>query len=455
MNGSKFLLSSLCCCLLVLPGFAQQRITLRDALEQKKVRMQISGERGEDGQHLFMRLRNVTAEVLIMLIPAGQIFASADTSVQDQIVTKEQVVVLTPETNKSLNLYSMCTQSWNMSPRKGEPFRLGPMAEGGLLALAEKISTKNYQNSTAQSAVWSLINRESVRHIYGEDTAMVREIAQIVADTRGIPLDSFLLAPRPHRLTIIRTSLEALFDRPIERASLGLYNAAGMRIRSYFQNRNFEKGFTQFRVGANHYEAANSTLYLRLTGADGQTLMERAVTAADSVTPTINFHSQAVMTYEVPQDCNATIGVYDEQDRLFFLVKENHPLRQGHNRGTYIAAHPLPYGHTYYMKVKVDGQTLAEQALDPNAPAPVLYPKSRLSGAFTFKTPTVLKDAEIAIYSGDGEKRRVVYEIDHLNPGQRALRYQFEHFDGPDQAFYIRLTDASGKVVAEKCISCQ
>jgi hypothetical protein len=455
MNMLKALSITLLCFLLTLPSFAQKRISLQEALDQKKVRIDVQGTGEFGGESMLVRLRNISREVLLLLIPAGQIFASADTAVQDQINTSEIELALGPGEKEAHTLFTMCTQSWNMAPRRGEQFRLGDMAKDGLLKLAQKISSKKYHNSTAQSAVWSLINDESVRRIYGQDTSMVREIARIVSEERNIPLDSFLFTPREHRLTVIRTSLEGLFADHIKGASLGLYNGRGIRVCSYFTNRNIEKGFSQFRVGANHYEGDDAELYLRLLGENGEVLMERQVFSTDSVTPTMKFYQQAVMHYEVEENTFADIGVYDEEDRLYFVVKENHPIRKGRNRGTYIAGHQMPYGHDYYMKIKVDGQTIAEQKLDPNAPPPVLHDKIRLQGSFQFTTQASLQDAEIAIYTEAGEKRRVIYEIQHLNRGKRALRYQYEHFDGPEQEFFIRLTDKDGDVVAEKCISCK
>lgn len=432
--------------------FGQEQISLEQALEQKLVRIALQGNGGYRGECLKVLVENLSPAALSVKIPAGQIFASEDTSVQDLIVTQEELLVMAPKERKTRNLLTMCTQSFNMSPSKGEKFRLGPLAVGGLLTLAQKISRKGYQNSTAQSAVWSLSNQESVRSIYGNDTTMVRDIAQTIHEVTGIAMSEFVFTPRTHTITSIRTSIEGLLKRDLRQARLDLVSPSGERIRTYFEGRKLEAGFRQFRVGASHTLGESAELYLRLTEGE-EVIFEKLVSPNDSVTPLLHLYQKVAIQYQVEEDIMATVGVYDEADNLYFLIKEGQKIKRGSNRGIFIAGCYVPQGEQYYIKLKVKGETFAEKALDPNAPPPQLFAKISLRGEFRFDVPEALSNAKVAIYTESGEMRRLIYEIHHLNPGNKHISYHFEHYDGPDESFYIRLTREDGSVAAERKIS--
>ncbi|MFK7926023.1 MAG: hypothetical protein AB8H47_29005 [Bacteroidia bacterium] len=430
----------------------QEQISLEQALDQKLVRIALQGNGGYRGECLKILIENLSPAALSIQIPAGQIFASQDTSVQDLIVTQEALLVMAPQERKTRNLLTMCTQSFNMSPSKGERFRLGPLAVGGLLTLAQKISRKGYQNSTAQSAVWSMANQESVRSIYGNDTAMVRDIAQTISDATGIAMSEFVFTPRTHSITSIRTSIEGLLKRDLREARLDLVSPSGERIRTYFEGRKLEAGFRQFRVGASHTLGETAELYLRLMEGD-EIILEKPVSPSDSVTPLLHLYQKVAMQYQVEQDIIAKVGVYDEADNLYFLIKEGQKIKQGNNRGIFIAGCYVPQGEQYYIKLKVNGESFAEKALDPNAPPPQLFAKISLRGEFRFAVPEIMSNAKVAIYTESGEMRRLIYDIHHLNAGNKRISYHFEHYDGPDQNFYIRLIREDGSIAAEQKIS--
>ncbi|MEL6591476.1 MAG: hypothetical protein AAFQ68_15405 [Bacteroidota bacterium] len=448
--------SSICCALFCIVLFssalAQERITIEDALQQKLVRIAIQGTGGYRGECLKVLIQNLSPEVLSLEIPAGQIFASADSNVQDLIITKEATLALAPKERKVRKLFTMCTQASNMAPSQGERFSLGEMAQGGLLALAQKIARNGYQNSTAQSAVWSIANQESVRSIYGQDTAMVRDIAQTVSEATGVPMSEFVFRPRRHQITSIATSLEGLIKRDLRQARLDLVSPSGERLRTYFTNRRLERGFRQFKVGASHTRGDSAELYLQLMEGE-EIIMRKRVRPTDVITPMLHLQQKVALQYEVPQNISSTVGIYDQDDNLYFLIKEGHQIRKGYNRGVFIASCLVPRSGLYYLKVKANGEEIAAKKLDKDAPPPQLFAKITLRGVFHFEVPETLKNAKVAIYTEAGEERRLIYEIKHLNAGNKHISYQFQHVDGPEAIFYIRLVGEDGRVVAEQRLS--
>ena len=432
-------------------SFAQQRMSLKQALDESKIDVQVRGAGGFSDKCIQILIKNLTAQAVSLEILPGQIFASEDSSRQDLMATAPAYVALGPGQSKGKAVYGMCIQSSNMSPSKGARFTLGDMAEGDLLGLAERIAKGGYQNSTAQSAVWTVANREPVQHIYGEDTAMVRDLATYVSEATGISMEEFVLTPRVHHITEINTSLEAVIPQNLYQAKLVLTDENGGVVRRYFEGRSYERGFRQWTVGANHHLGDSAKLWLRLYEGD-ELIAEKPVALGDSVLELDHVHTEAIMVTDVREDTYATVGVYDEKDELYVLLAENRHFPKGTHRGRYIVGSPLPFNKTWTLKIKEGDKILSEQILDTNAPEPIIYPSRTENGRFDVNIEEPIDGAQVAIYDKQGRIKHLMYKIHHLNPGSRWFSYKFEHRDGPDAKFYIRLTDKEGNVIAEKLI---
>ena len=353
------------------------------------------------------------------------------------MVTAPMLVSISPRERIKRRLYTMCTQSQNAAPRRFDPFTVGPMAEENLVKMANLIAKNDYQNSTAQSAVWTIANNEPTRYIYGRDTAMVKEIAKLVSEITGVPITEFSFTPREHHITSIRTSVEYLSPNYLENASLHLYDENGNQIRTYFEGRKVIRGFNQFRVGANHTLGDSAKLFLRLLEADSM-VFEKLVTVNDTILPLKSVKSKAVMTYLMKNTEPVTVGIYDDEDVLYFPLVEDKTMREGFHRGTYIGQTHLPKGKTYHFKVRTANETLAEQAIDPNDTDVALFPKRTVKGVFSFSLKTRLKNAQIAVYDAEGRMKRPLQNLVFVNPGKKKYTYSFQHHEGPNAKFYIR-----------------
>ncbi|MDX1905686.1 MAG: hypothetical protein SF053_01530 [Bacteroidia bacterium] len=429
---------------------AQPTVSLLEAFRQRSISIQVEANGGYMGQAIRLLLRNNSSTSLRVAIEAGQLLVSEDSSVQDLIVTEPVVVDLIPGAIRAAEVYTMCTQSRNMSPGAGEKFRLGDMATGALLKLVQLIADRDYYSaSTAQSAVWTVSSGDHTGFIYGEDTTMVRHLAQTVSEATGMPMSDFMLTPRRHQITNIRTSLECLIPRHLRDARLTLQDHTGQVLRTYFEGRQVEQGFMQWRLGASHTLGDSARLWLRLT--DGETLIyERSIQPTDTILPLKRYDSQAVLIYRAPEALAATVGVYDEAGQLYFLLSDAYRVPAGMHRSTFIIGKDLPADQTYTVRIMAQGRELAREPLRADGPAPVLYPVREVSGSFSFVQAETGHDLQLVIVDSEGRPKRILYTLHTLNPGRKTYTYRFEHRDGPDAVFYIRLTDAAGTVLQEK-----
>jgi hypothetical protein len=439
------------CWLSWFPLLAQDRLSIEEAYTRRMIDIAMKGHGGYRGEKLHVWFKNLSGDSLSLLVPPGLQVASRDSNQQDLIITAPAYLTLDPREVKALDLYTMCTQSYNMSPRRGEVFTLAGLAEEPLLSLVQKIAAGNYQNSTAQSAVWATANRRGHRDVFGEDPAMVRDLAESVSRANDVPLSEFDLRPRRHQITSIGTSFEILTDQYLRDASLKIYRPDGELHQTYFADKTVARGYHQWKLGVNH--TLGDSAELRLVLAEGEAVIaERIVRLGDTVLPLHRYHSEVMLGYELPAATRADLGVYDEAGDLYFLLREGQPVQPGFHRSRVIVGVDLPRDRAYFVQVRANGQVLGSQALDPEAAAPQRHAKRRVSGSARLEVAEPVIDGRLALYDAAGQLKRVYYEIPRLNPGPRRFAYEFEHVAGPGAVFYLRLTDSEGRVLAQEVI---
>jgi len=439
--------------LLLLPLFsqAQEVIKIDQALAERRLKIAVRGAGCYQGNCLRLALKNPRRQDLNLVIPAGQVFVSHDSSKQNLMVVEEEEILVKAGQSSRISLQTMCIQSYNSSPGKGERFSLGDLASSYLLKIAELISEHGYQNSTAQSAVWSVANADPIEYIYGDDSLMVRRLAEVVSEATGAPLAKFRLTPRPHQITSIDASMEVFlpFGKSHQDLRMGLYDEEGNLIRSYFQGREYEAGFYQWKVGANHCLGDEASVYLRLFRGQ-EMIQEQELSPSDSILDLQYLDAEATLIYEIPHETSAHVGVYDREGRLYLLLEEDKNLKEGHHRSRYIAKIPVLPGQEYRVQVRKGETLIAEAPLEVESPSRPIYPKERENGRFVIELSQAVDEVRLAIYEEDGRIKRVMYDIHHLNPGRKTFSYMFEHRDGPQARFYARLTDASGDILWER-----
>ncbi|WNJ17396.1 hypothetical protein [Pontibacter sp. G13] len=434
-------------------SFSQTPIALAKALAEQKVKVLARGTGGYNGEKLLLSLKNLTGLPIQIEVPAGQIFGSDDTTKQDLMIVEPEIIPIAARGVTKELVYTMCIQSHNSSPGTDERFHFASMAEGPLLDLAEMIAEQDFHNSTAQSAVWSVTNGDPVRFIFASDTGMVRQLAGPVSEATGADVQDFNFVPREHLMVDIQTSFEVLLNQDATDATLELIDEHGQLVRRYFQGRRVEEGFMRWTLNASHVLGENAQLKLVLRSGS-EVLAERNVTSQDTIAPVLDLHAKTVVVYEVPQDAQVMSGIYDEEGKLYYRVSRYQLRKQGMHRTTLIAKKQLPDGMRFFAQVVTeDGTVLARKEVDPNQSEPVIHPKAQLSGTFQWQQTETQQNLRLAIYDSDGLVKRILYDISEMNPGRKNFRYRFEHRDGPDAVFFIRLTDAAGTVLQEKKIT--
>ncbi|MGB0521791.1 MAG: hypothetical protein ACPGJS_02465 [Flammeovirgaceae bacterium] len=428
------------------------KITLAEAIKKRQVQVIAQGNGGYSGKALKISTTNRTNSKLEIEVEAGTIFQSADEAEQDLMVTKEELFVLQPRGKSIFHLFTMCIQSHNMSPARQALFTFNRMAQGDLLKLVQLINENNYQHSTAQSAVWAITDGGSIDEIYGSDTAMVRKLASVVGPARNIPTHRFNYTPRVHQITTIKTSIECLVPDYLEGVALRAYEKeSGRLVRELFKDKSFKPGFYQFKGGINHTLGDSAQFILRLEQGD-QIISEKTATLQDTV-PKLQKMPETFVSFDLPKETTIRGGIYDSDDKLYVLLADKKKLFAGFNRIDFIKSRDLPQNKEYFFKVKdMEGNTIVKQTFHLDQATRKNFKTITKRGTYRFRMDRGMIDLKLAIYDQHDRIVWVVFNNSRLTKGAKSIPYVFQHRQGPDAPFKIKLTGKDGKVIREKCI---
>lgn len=229
-----------------LEGEAATYTPLVELLEQGRIEFTPRGLGGHSGECLKVDVKNRTATSIRTSIPAGWVFVSENSDVQDLIVMREEVIALVPNGRSTVTCRAFCCEASRSGPDEDEVYRKGHPASEQLTSLARTVDSLRFTDDIVQSAVWVLSDQHDIASLgaldgtasdtlrnrlsalsgqpsprytvrYAEDERMAcsgrpESISRIVSVARGVP----------DRLTIVVRSdagrlMQVIQDRqPIE-----------------------------------------------------------------------------------------------------------------------------------------------------------------------------------------------------------------------------------------------
>jgi hypothetical protein len=170
-----------------ISSHAQTRYKLKDAIAKGIVRLKITAD-GHTGRCASVSTENLTNQTVDIDIDCGQKIQSSDSNTQNLVITQAEHVRLNPKKIIVTAVFALCINAHKGSPGRAS-FRLGQMAQGALLRISQFIEKKKYQNSNAQSAVWSITDGYAIANIgtdQSSDYEMINELRGFVAKEKNI-----------------------------------------------------------------------------------------------------------------------------------------------------------------------------------------------------------------------------------------------------------------------------
>lgn len=124
------------------------------------------------------------ANDLDIIIPAGQKLIATEEEVEDKIITMTQTIKVQSLSKKNTKLYAMSSNMYKNVPLRYTIYKVGAMASGDLLKLAEVIDENNYQSINGQVAVWMVTDNAQSSYLQqlGASSSMISSAKDMLID---------------------------------------------------------------------------------------------------------------------------------------------------------------------------------------------------------------------------------------------------------------------------------
>lgn len=174
-----------------LPASAARRMTLTEAIAGKTISVSMSSLspmpdslRIQGGHALVLSITSLIHEPLDLITESGQRFQSLDSSYQNLMILETRVISMKPKEKKKLVLNGFCINKHRGSP-SGNAYRIGKLASGVLLKVANFLGKNRIYRETAQQAVWSITDNSSIENVTGTSNSQTRMVRSFLYETTG------------------------------------------------------------------------------------------------------------------------------------------------------------------------------------------------------------------------------------------------------------------------------
>lgn len=224
-------------------AIACNTISIEDATKKGFIKLIIKSKGGFTGTIIEMKIQNVSNQQLQLQLETGRRLDSKTETQQDILVTQPQELFLAVNQNKSFNVNGMCCQAHNSAPTKNAIYSIGKMADSNLVKLANYINeNKLYENYSAQQAVWTVSDNNSIASIYGGTEKEVDALRNYISKITGRPIPKYDITfqQESDRSVLGRaTKIEGKFDYTLNsnaHVTIAIYDASGKLVQLLFEN---------------------------------------------------------------------------------------------------------------------------------------------------------------------------------------------------------------------------
>jgi len=148
----------------------------------------IMGIGGHEGECISVYLKNPSSDTVFIRIEPGRMLSSLDTSIQDILITREELLALAPGKKTTVTVFGFCCQATKTSPDSSGIYRAGEMADSSVVVLAEFLNERenDFPEDAIQQAIWCMTDDYDISGIYCEDLASIADLRNMVVHLKGM-----------------------------------------------------------------------------------------------------------------------------------------------------------------------------------------------------------------------------------------------------------------------------
>jgi hypothetical protein len=172
-----------------------KELSIKEAIDKGMLELKISGAYDprifyevvdKDGVHygkcMAILLKSKIDSLVLLRLDCGTQLIPVDSSVQTMIVTQKVVFSLYPNETYATRFYAMCGQLHDDAPNIETTFRVGELADTGLVKLANYLGDNYIQNMLGQHAMWAFTDEADFEELkkYGADSISIAKTKEIL-----------------------------------------------------------------------------------------------------------------------------------------------------------------------------------------------------------------------------------------------------------------------------------
>jgi hypothetical protein len=244
--------------LLSSASFATDPVSLKDACENKLIKVDIHGtafdlgtpaSKHYYGECISIRVENLTSNILNLKLENGRKLISDYDSIQNMVVTHQLVFTLNGKETATYKVYGMCIEKKDYAPDGKSSFKFGDIADGYLLQLSQLLEKNNYQDHAGQSAIWAITDHIDTTAIYSSDNLEKNVLRKFIGTYQKATAEKKIIPVYdPEKTTYIERkeyNISGKLDWTMSSntyASLLVYDEQGNLVSTIFEKRKFDEG---------------------------------------------------------------------------------------------------------------------------------------------------------------------------------------------------------------------
>jgi len=264
--------------ILIGPAFkpGNEHPDLNTAVKNKLISCTINGNPNSSHylKPVIITIRNLKKFPVVVDIDNGLILKANDSSYQNMVITRNEIITLNPLEKKSYELYGMCTEPSDKAPDSKTTYSSGNLAPAGLLEVTKLIQKSKYFDIAGQSAVWAVIDKRGLEDISGFDSIEARELQKLVSKVTGKPLppppakNDYLHNYQCHEyVASIGGSFEFASSRKMS-VVVAMFDRNNIVVRELYKNPDVEPGTHKFNYEFDATVYKDDYYYIRFIAND-------------------------------------------------------------------------------------------------------------------------------------------------------------------------------------------
>jgi hypothetical protein len=436
----------------IINTYGQKTATLWQAKQSNLISVSANWNTEDNhvyGRHLFMRVKNLHKQRIIIIIPPGEItFLSHNPQYQNQMVVKADTMAISANGSDTISLYSVCIGHNKQNPGFGNEFSLVAQEDLMLKDIAQVISQNDYHNtSTAQAAVWSVQGHRPISTVFSKDAAMAWRLARAVSRLSGQALPSHIDL-RDHHIVVLNGNFSYQIPKSVI-VSLAVYDSSGKVVNRMMDKQLLPTGLHQFKYYANEIADKGSKFWIKLTNDKGEVLYSKEIGENDPDESTEIFSQRIIYPFTLDKGYkDLNLGVYDIQGNLVAEIFNYRHWQIGTHNINYVHHFNRKSDSVFYVRLMTkDNKIVAQKLIRKKGANDDKHPEEELLIQLKYPVANKIENARCVIYNEFGEEIAVVFEGKKLNPGPNEIRYKLKQTYGKKARFTLQLLTPTGQIL--------